>query len=174
MQSDSGWISAWTAYRLDAIGTIYEDPALKPHDVPLDLAGLRRATELAQTPAQKKQAVKHWHDMFKNQWAQPGLHDLMKELRAILDEYEGDRLLVGEDDNIDYMGNGEDELHLVFNFPLIRVGRLTPSRIRLNQKERLTRLVGERAREIGWRLSIDSQPGRGTRVRIEEVPEGAE
>ena len=127
-------------YRLDAIGTIYEDPDLKPHDVPLDLAGLRRATEVAQTPAQKKQSAKYWLDMFKNQWAQPGLHDLMKELRAILDEYEGDRMLVGEDDNIDYMGNGEDELHLVFNFPLIRVGRLTPSRIRLNQKERLTRL----------------------------------
>ena len=55
--------------------------------------------------------------MFKNQWAQPGLHELMKELRAILDEYDGDRMLVGEDDNIAYMGNGEDELHLVFNFP---------------------------------------------------------
>ena len=127
-------------YRLDAIGTIYEDPDLTPHDVPLDLAGLRRATELAQTPAQKKKVFKYWHDMFKNQWAQPGLHDLMKELRAILDEYEGDRMLVGEDDNIDYMGNGEDELHLVFNFPLMRMGRLTPSRIRLNQKERLSQL----------------------------------
>jgi len=127
-------------YRLDAIGTIYEDPNLTPHDVPLDLMGLRRVTDLAQTPAQKKQALKYWHDMFKNQWAQPGLHDLMKELRAILDEYDGDRMLVGEDDNIDYMGNGDDELHLVFNFPLMRVGRLTPSRIRLNQKGRLSRL----------------------------------
>ena len=66
----------------------------------------------------------------------------MKELRAILDEYDGDRMLVGEDDDIDYMGNGEDELHLVFNFPLMRVGRLTPSGIRLNQKERLSRLDG--------------------------------
>ena len=34
--------------------------------------------------------------------------------------------------------------------------------------------MAERAREIGWRLSIDSQPGRGTRVRIEEALEGAE
>ena len=61
---------------------------------------------------------KYWHDMFKNQWGQAGVHDLMKELRAILDEYDGDRMLVGEDENIDYMGNGEDELQLVFNFPL--------------------------------------------------------
>ena len=135
-------------YRLDAIGTIYEDPNLTPHEVPLDLAGLRNAGDLARTPAQKKGVFKYWHDMFKNQWAQPGLHDLMKELRAILDEYDGDRMLVGEDDNIDYMGNGEDELHLVFNFPLMRVGRLTPSRIRLNQKERLSRLDGLPSK--GW------------------------
>jgi alpha-glucosidase len=54
-------------YRLDAIGTIYEDPDITPHSLPLDLMRLRRATELAQTPAQKKQAAKYWHDMFKNQ-----------------------------------------------------------------------------------------------------------
>jgi alpha-glucosidase len=127
-------------YRLDAIGTIYEDANLTPHNVPFDLAGLRRASELAQTAAEKKQIEKNWHDMFKNQWGQPGLHELMKELRAILDEYEGDRMLVGEDDNIAYMGNGNDELHLVFNFPLMRTERITPSHIRRNQKERLTQL----------------------------------
>jgi len=127
-------------YRLDAIGTIYEDPKMTPHNVPMNLAELRRATELAQTPALKKKMEKYWHDMFKNQWGGPGLHDLMKELRAILDEYDGDRMLVGEDDNIDYMGDGNDELHLVFNFPLMRTERLTPGHIRRNQKERLTRL----------------------------------
>jgi alpha-glucosidase len=62
----------------------------------------------------------------------------MKELRAILDEYPGERMLVGEDDNPEYMGNGQDELHLVFNFPLMRIeGPLTPAWIRKNQKERL-------------------------------------
>jgi alpha-glucosidase len=127
-------------YRLDAIGTIYEDPNLTPHTVPFDLAGIRRASELTQTPAEKKKIEKYWYDMFKNQWAQPGLHELMKELRAVLDEYDGDRMLVGEDDNIDYMGDGSDELHLVFNFPLMRTERITPSRIRANQKERLARL----------------------------------
>jgi signal transduction histidine kinase len=30
--------------------------------------------------------------------------------------------------------------------------------------------MAERARELGWRLSIESQPGRGTRVRVEESP----
>ncbi len=28
--------------------------------------------------------------------------------------------------------------------------------------------MAERAREMGWRLSIDSQPGQGTRIRVEE------
>lgn len=136
-------------YRLDAIGTIYEDPALTPHSVPLNLAQLRRETELAKTPAQKRKIQKYWHEMFRNQWGQPGLHKLMKELRAVLDEYPGDRMLVGEDDDIAYMGNGEDELHLVFNFPLMRIeGVLTPSHIRKNQKQRTTQL--DKLPTRGW------------------------
>jgi len=65
----------------------------------------------------------------------------MKELRAILDEYPGDRMLVGEDDNPEYMGNGQDELQIVFNFPLMRLeAPLTPEWIRKNQAERLAAL----------------------------------
>ena len=107
-------------FRLDALGTIFEDPNLTPHNVSMNLAELRHFSDLAKTPKELKLKDKYWHDMFKNQWGQPGVHELMKELRAILDEYDGDRMLVGEDDNIDYMGNGDDELHLVFNFPLMR------------------------------------------------------
>jgi alpha-glucosidase len=135
-------------YRLDAIATIYEDPKLTPHNVPLDLARLRHASELAKTRAERKQVWKYWHDMFKNQLGQPGLHDLMKELRAVVDKFDGDRMLVGEDDDIRYMGNGNDELHLVFNFPLMRADRITPSHIRANQKERLSQL--EALPVIGW------------------------
>ncbi|HSM71483.1 MAG TPA: alpha-glucosidase [Anaerolineales bacterium] len=127
-------------FRLDAIGTIYEDPNLTPHDVPMNLAELRRFSETATTTEEKERREKYWRDMFKHHLGQSGLHDLMKELRAILDEYDGDRMLVGEDDDIDYMGNGDDELHLVFNFPLYRTNPITPSHIRHNQKERLTRL----------------------------------
>ena len=127
-------------YRLDAIATIYEDPRLTPHKVPMDLAELRRASELAQTPAEKKKMDRYWRDMFKYQRDGAGLHDLMKELRGVLDEYDGERMLVGEDDDIRYMGNGDDELHLVFNFPLMKTERITPGHVRLNQKERLTQL----------------------------------
>ena len=135
-------------FRLDAIGTIYEDPDLTPHNVPLDLAGLRRATESAQTRAAKKQIARYWHDMFENQVGQAGMHELMKELRGVIDEYSGDRLLVAEDENISYLGNGEDELHLVFNFPLMRTERITPSHVRQNQRERLSQLDGLPSK--GW------------------------
>jgi alpha-glucosidase len=57
-------------------------------------------------------------------------------------------MLVGEDDNIAYHGNGDDELQLVFNFPLMRTERLTPGHIRRNQKERLTQL--EALSVKGW------------------------
>jgi alpha-glucosidase len=126
-------------FRLDAIGTIYEDPDMTPHPVPLDLAGLRHFSDTAKTPKEKKLLAHYWHEMFQYQWGGPGLHDLMKELRLILDEYPGDRMLVGEDDDIAYLGNGNDELQLVFNFPLMRAERLTPEHVRKNQRERLSR-----------------------------------
>lgn len=135
-------------YRLDAIGTIFEDPSLTPHTVPMNLAELRRFSELAKTDEEKKLKDQYWTDMFKNQWGQPGVHELMKELRAIVDEYDGDRMLVGEDDNIDYMGDGKDELHLVFNFPLMRTETITPEHARKNQKERLAQLNALPTR--GW------------------------
>ena len=127
-------------FRLDAIGTIFEDPNLVPHPVPMNLAELRRAHELAKTPAEKEQVEEYWHDMFMYQHEQPGVHELMKELRAVLDEYDGDRMLVGENEYISYLGNGDDELQMVFNFPLMQTERLTPDHIRRNQKERLTQL----------------------------------
>ncbi len=127
-------------FRLDALGTIFEDPDLTPHDVPLNLAGLRRLSETARTPEEIKLKDQYWHEMFKYQWGGPGLHDLMKELRSLLEGYDGDRLLVGEDDNIAYMGNGEDELQLVFNFPLMQTTHISPAHVRRNQRERLAQL----------------------------------
>lgn len=135
-------------YRLDAIGTIFEDTNLTSHNVPMNLAELRRFSETAKTPKEIKLKEQYWHEMFKNQWGQKGVHELMKELRTVVDEYD-DRMLVGEDDNIDYMGNGKDELQLVFNFPLMRVDKITPTHIRKNQKERLTQL-DNLSTEKGW------------------------
>jgi alpha-glucosidase len=135
-------------FRLDAVGTIFEDPNLTPHTVPMTLAALRRFSETATTPAEKALEATYWREMFQHQWGGPGLHNLMRELRAILDEYPGDRMLVGEDDDIAYLGDGNDELQLVFNFPLMRTERMTPAHIRTNQAERLAQLDALPAR--GW------------------------
>jgi alpha-glucosidase len=86
--------------------------------------------------------------MFKNQLGQPGIHELMKELRSVLDEYDGDRMLVGEDDDVTYLGDGEDELNMVFNFPLMRTDLITPEWVRRNQQERIPAL--EKVSKGAW------------------------
>ena len=43
-----------------------------------------------------------------------------------------DRVLIGETDQVEYYGSGDDELHLAFNFPLMRSSWLTPDVVRRN------------------------------------------
>lgn len=127
-------------FRLDAINTIYERPEMPKHPLDMSLASLRRILRDSRTPEEHAQASRLQKLMFQYQNHQPGLHELMQELRSVIDEYD-DCVLVAEDDDIAYMGNGDNELHLVFNFPLMRTGRLTPAWVRANQKERLTTLA---------------------------------
>jgi alpha-glucosidase len=49
-------------------------------------------------------------------------------------------VLVDEDEDVAFHGTGDDKLHLVFNFPLLRVDRLTPAHLRANQAVRLAEL----------------------------------
>ncbi len=127
-------------YRLDAIGTIFEDPDMPDQTTGLTLLDLYRMGMAAQSASEAEAVEEQWMEMFKYQVNRAGeMHPLMKELRAVVDEYEG-RMLVGEDDNIAYYGNGDDELHMVFNFPLMRTDRMTPAHIRKNQTERLEAL----------------------------------
>ena len=57
---------------------------------------------------------------------QPELHDLLREWRALLDSYPGDRMMVGEVYTLDtalagkYYGH-DDELHLVLNLSLVNL-----------------------------------------------------
>ncbi|HEY9076809.1 MAG TPA: alpha-amylase family glycosyl hydrolase [Anaerolineaceae bacterium] len=126
-------------YRLDAIGTIFENPEFPDHPVAIPLEEIQNMRYSAKTPEDVKKMRAIWRSMMQYQTDQPGLHELMKELRQLVDEYE-DKVLVGEADQIAYYGNGNDELHLVFNFPLMHTNRLTPDWIRQNQKMRLPAL----------------------------------
>jgi alpha-glucosidase len=126
-------------FRLDAIGTIFEDPDLPDHTSELSWVELRRLEREARTADEKERLRLAWQDMFGQQVDQPGVHELMQELRQVVDEYD-ERLLVGETDDIAYHGTGDNELHLVFNFPLMRTSRLTPAWVRTNQAMRLATL----------------------------------
>ena len=127
-------------YRLDAIGTIFEDPQMPDAPMAMTLAEYHRAEAEAKTVAEHQRLAHIWDDIFQYQVEQPGMHELMKELRAVVDEYP-DRVLVAENDNLTYHGNGDDEMHMVFNFPLMWAERLTPAWVRANQAERLARLA---------------------------------
>lgn len=118
-------------FRLDAIATIYEHPDMPDHTLPIPTERIADGHGFGE---------KEWEELMRHQVQQPGVHELMKELRALIDEYPGDRVLVGEDDDVLYHGEGDDELHLVFNFPLMKVERLTPKHIYANQERRLAEL----------------------------------
>jgi alpha-glucosidase len=122
-------------YRLDAIPTIFEDPALPDHDSDLSLLELRRPSLTPRSPEEQALLEERRRALFQYQWGLPEVHELMRELRALVDEYD-DRVLVGETDDVAYYGDGQNELQLVFNFSLMRTERLTPAWVRANQRER--------------------------------------
>jgi alpha-glucosidase len=118
-------------FRLDAIATIFEHPDLPPQTLTTSADEVVDANTLSQADYQT---------LMRFQIQQPGLHELMQELRTLVDLYPGDCVLVGEDEDVSFHGTGDDELQLVFNFPLMRVERLTPGHIRANQAIRLSEL----------------------------------
>ena len=123
-------------YRLDAIGTIFEDPAMPDHRSTITEEEMRRTFKRGFPNRSDEELVSLWRMVYEYQIEQDGVHKLMQELRQVIDEYP-DRVLVGESENVSYYGNGSNELHLAFNFPLVLTDRLTPAWIRANQQERL-------------------------------------
>ncbi len=131
-------------FRLDAIGTIYEEEDLRDQDSGVTQEELFRRSKDIENPEQNKEIGELWEEMFRYQHDLPGIHDLMRELREVIEEYP-DRMLVGETDEISFYGTGDDELQMVFNFPMLRTEHLTPNWVRENQKTRLALLP-----ELAW------------------------
>lgn len=123
-------------FRLDAIGTIFEDENYPSIPDDMSQEELYRLARGSANPDADEQVLAYWMGMFRHQSDRPEVHVLMKELRNLIDEYE-DRVLIGETDDIAFYGNGDDELHLNFNFPLMRTLRLTADHVRNNQRARL-------------------------------------
>jgi alpha-glucosidase len=126
-------------FRLDAVGTIFEDEHYfnySENRTSEELIRLELSIKSFEEQANYSQALEK---MFRYQHDMPEVHDLMRELRRVVDEYDH-RVLVGETDDLSFYGNGKDELNLIFNFPLMKVPRLTASHIKANQAERLAQL----------------------------------
>lgn len=120
-------------FRLDAIGTIYEDPDFTPHNSDYTafdvLRGFWLGKDSGYTPEQVNEISE---DLLGYQRDRPEVYDLMKELRELVDTYD-ERFLVGETNVMAFLGTGIDQLHEIFNFDLISYGRLTPQVMRDNQ-----------------------------------------
>ncbi|HMP39068.1 MAG TPA: alpha-glucosidase [Roseiflexaceae bacterium] len=123
-------------FRLDAVSTIFETEDLRDHTATISekelfdgWRGLRPDLDPAEIDRQMRM-------MLSNQFDLPEVHEVLQELRQLIDSYP-DRVLIGEADAISYYGDGTNELHLVFNFPLMRTNRITAAHVRDNQAERL-------------------------------------
>jgi alpha-glucosidase len=126
-------------FRLDAIGTLYEDENLPDHPVKETQTELYQVAHNAHTSQERAEVNRLMDQVYQYQVEQPEMHPLMREMRALIDQYPG-RMLVGENDELSYYGDGNNELHLVFNFPLMKTNRITPAWVRANQEERLAGL----------------------------------
>jgi alpha-glucosidase len=126
-------------FRLDAVGTIFEDERYLPITGEMTQEKLFRLSHVARTPEENAKVVEHWMEMFHYQVDQPEVHQVTRDLRRVIDEYE-DRVLIGETDDIAFYGKNDDELHLNFNFPLMRTSVITAGHVHSNQEERLTAL----------------------------------
>lgn len=121
-------------YRLDAIGTIYENPELPPHQSSYTAIDVLHRAWLHDEPEDGVSFSQIVRDLFGYQHDLPEVFDLMSELRQVVDEYE-DRFLVGETADIRYLGDGTRHLHSIFNFDLTFQSRLTAPIVREIHKE---------------------------------------
>lgn len=126
-------------FRIDAIGTLFEDEKLMPHGQPFGLVELRLMDRDASTGNERRKVAQMWDRLFRHQHDLPGMHEIIQQMRNLTNQYEG-RVLVGETDDIRYHGTKDDELHMVFNFPLMHTNHMTPRWARDNQKKRLRQL----------------------------------
>lgn len=126
-------------FRLDAIGTIYENHPLGNVPAGLNLERILQMRSQAKRPEDFK-AIKEKYDLlFEGMHDLPEVHTLMKEFKAVVAEYP-DRVLIGETDDLAFYGNGIDELDLNFNFPLMQTPRMSAGHVLLNQDKRISLL----------------------------------
>ncbi|WP_345969576.1 alpha-glucosidase [Sulfurimonas sp. HSL1-6] len=116
-------------FRLDAIGTLYEDPALTPQTSRYSAIDVLRHNWLPKETRDDLHYMDIVRDLLRYQHEQPEVFALMRDFRALIDTYD-DRFLVGETSDVRFLGNGRDALHGIFNFDDVALPELTPGALR--------------------------------------------
>jgi alpha-glucosidase len=104
-------------FRLDAVDTLFEDPAL--HDDPV-------------LPGTNKQGDPNTQNLYNTNF--PEVHDVLRKLRTVADE--SGAVLIGETwtSNVDqlnkYYGDGGNELQMPMDFMFTMVNKLSPAEFR--------------------------------------------
>lgn len=121
-------------FRLDAIGSIFEDEALRNSDTGFSMREifLSWVTGTPFDEANYIEKIRYQQDL-------PDVHLAMQALRQLVDEYP-QRILLGETDDIRYYGDGQNELHSVFNFEILSQAKLDAEEIRAVLQKRLATL----------------------------------
>ncbi len=122
-------------FRMDAIGCIYETVGFPDHQVEISLEELSLDNSLGITHEDETL----FERKLRHQINLPEVHDLLREIRQLVDVY-GDRILLGEVEETEYYGTQPDELHSVFNFPIILKERLNAQKLRKVLTERAKKL----------------------------------
>jgi len=122
-------------FRLDAIDAIFEHPDLPDHPVKRSQSDLRHY--LLSASSEQRSEHGDQSQIFQYQVDQPGAVELMGELRSLVETYDN-RVLIGESDRVAFLGDGDNGLHMVFNFPLMNMKQLKPANVRENQAQRLS------------------------------------
>ncbi|MAT45714.1 MAG: glucohydrolase [Anaerolineaceae bacterium] len=123
-------------FRLDAIGTIYEAENFPNCEVDISLEEMFLDTYRGKNDQDKSlfnSSIYNKKTRFQNNL--PEVHDLIKEIRGLVDDYE-DRILLGEIEDVEFYGKEANELHSMFNFPLIVRTGLDAKTIHKNLSER--------------------------------------
>ncbi len=114
------WLDRGVAgFRLDAIGTLFEEPDLPDNPV---------------LPGRNKFGDPNTEWVHNDHL--PEVHDVLKELRKVLDSYPDDRVLIGETSGRDVAdlctmyGKNLDEIQLPMNFFFAYINKLSPTEFR--------------------------------------------
>lgn len=123
-------------FRLDALGMLFEAEEIPDQESGVTQQLLYHLSRTAKTRSQRNLASRLSRKMFCHQMDLPEVHGLLRELRAVVDEYPG-KVLVGETEQVEYYGESNEELQLLFNFPLTRMKPFRAGAILRNQQKRL-------------------------------------